>query len=162
MAALGWQDEWIGKHNREDQTLPILELRESAQRFGLLRKNRGQLLVTKAGRDLVADAVGLWWHLAQRLPDARSEPQRHAGVLYLLTVAAGRACDDTLLAEGMTILGWAERGARQPLDPSSAFAAARDTWAMFRRLGLLEQQEAGWDLPEPPPPRRRARLRVPR
>jgi hypothetical protein len=29
MAALGWQDEWIGKHNREDQTLPILELRES-------------------------------------------------------------------------------------------------------------------------------------
>jgi hypothetical protein len=150
MAALGWQDEWIGKHNREDQTLPILELRESAQRFGLLRKNRGQLLVTKAGRDLVADAVGLWWHLAQRLPDSRSEPQRHAGVLYLLTVAAGRACDDTLLAEGMTILGWAERGARQALDPSSAFAAARDTWAMFRRLGLLERR-LRWDLPEPPP-----------
>ena len=76
MVALDWQDEWIGKHNREDQTLPILELRESAQRFGLLRKNRGQLLVTKAGRDLVADPVGLWWLIAQRLPDARSRPTR--------------------------------------------------------------------------------------
>jgi Plasmid pRiA4b ORF-3-like protein len=150
MVALGWQDEWIGKHNREDQTLPILELRESAQRFGLLRKNRGQLLVTKAGRDLVADPIGLWWHLAQRLPDARSEPERHAGMLYLLTVAAGRALDDALLAEGMAILGWAERGTHQPLGPSSAFAAARDTWAMFRRLGLLGRR-LRWDAPEPPP-----------
>lgn len=152
MVALGWQHEWIGRHNREDQTLPILELRVSAQRFGLLRKNRGQLLVTKVGRDLVADPIGLWWHLAQRLPDARSEPERHAGVLYLLTVAAGRALDDALLAEGMTILGWAERGTRQPAAPSAAFAAARDTWAMLRRLGLLERR-LHWDAPEPPPTR---------
>lgn len=50
MTTLGWADDWIGKQNREDQTLPVLELRESAQRFGLLRKNRGQLLVTKVGK----------------------------------------------------------------------------------------------------------------
>jgi hypothetical protein len=66
MAALGWQDDWPGKHNREDLTIPILELRESAQRFGLLRKDRGQLLVTKVGRSLVDDPVGLWWHLGAR------------------------------------------------------------------------------------------------
>jgi Plasmid pRiA4b ORF-3-like protein len=150
MAALGWQTDWIGQHNREDLTLPILELRESAQRFGLLRKSRGQLLVTKVGRSLVDDPVGLWWHLAARLPDARSEPKRDAGLLYLLTVAAGRSRDDALLAKGMSILGWAEGGTRRPLSPVSAFGAARDTWAMLRRLGLLGDRDR-WDEPESPP-----------
>jgi hypothetical protein len=149
MAALGWQDDWIGRHNREDLTLPILELRESAQRFGLLRKNRGRLLVTKAGRSLVEDPQLLWWHLAARLPDARSEPERQAGALYLLTVAAGRVPDNTLLAEGMSILGWVD-GARMPLSPSAAFGAARDTWAAFDRLGLLPRRSR-WDEPELPP-----------
>jgi hypothetical protein len=150
MAALGWQDDWPGKHNREDLTIPILELRESAQRFGLLRKHRGQLLVTKVGRSLVDDPVGLWRHLAARLPDARSEPERDAGTLYLLTVAAGRPRDDALLAEGMSILGWAEGGTRRPLSPVSAFGAARDTWAVFRRLGLLGERD-DWGKPQPPP-----------
>jgi hypothetical protein len=151
MAALCWQNDWPGKHNREDLTIPILELRESAQRFGLLRKNRGQLLVTKVGRSLVDDPVGLWRHVAARLPDARSEPERDAGTLYLLTVAAGRSRDDALLAEGMSILGWAEGGSRRPLSPVSAFGAARDTWAVFRRLGLLGERD-DWGKPQPPPP----------
>lgn len=149
MVALGWQDDWIGKHNREDLTLPILELRESAQRFGLLRKSRGRLLVTKVGRSLVDDPQLLWWHLAARLPDGRSEPERQAGALYLLTVAAGRARDDTLLAEGMSILGWVD-GTRMPLSPTAAFGATRDTWAAFDRLGLLPRR-ARWDEPELPP-----------
>jgi hypothetical protein len=42
-AELGLAGEWIGKHNREVQTLPVLELRESAMRLGLLRKYRGML-----------------------------------------------------------------------------------------------------------------------
>ncbi|MDP9459982.1 MAG: plasmid pRiA4b ORF-3 family protein, partial [Actinomycetota bacterium] len=50
MQHLGWADDWIGKHNREDQTLPVLDLRDSAQRLGLLRKHRGTLLLTVAGR----------------------------------------------------------------------------------------------------------------
>ncbi len=49
MTELGWRDDWIGKGNREDLTIPVLELRESAQRFGLLRKNRGQLPSRRAG-----------------------------------------------------------------------------------------------------------------
>lgn len=146
MLALGWQDGWYGKHNREDLTQPILGLRQSAQRFGLLRKNRGQLLVTKAGRSLADDPAALWWHLASRLPDATPEAERQAGVLYLLTVAAGRPLDHALLAEGMTILGWVAGDARQPLEPTDAFRAARDTWATLRRLGLLPERR--WD--EPP------------
>ncbi|MCV2488230.1 hypothetical protein OF117_02545 [Geodermatophilus sp. YIM 151500] len=68
MRSLGWEDRWIGKHNREDQTLPVLLLRDFARRFGLLRTSRGVLLRTVAGRRLTDDPVGLWWHLAERLP----------------------------------------------------------------------------------------------
>jgi hypothetical protein len=157
MATLGWQDDWIGKHNREDLTVPILELRESAQRLGLLRKNRGQLLTTKVGRSLVDDPNLLWWHLASRLPDGRSKPERQAGVLYMLTAAAQRPLDDMLLAGGMTILGWAAGSAGMALSPSDAFWAARDTWAMFHRLGLIPKRDR-WDEPEPPPSEAGGRL----
>jgi hypothetical protein len=81
MAALEWEEDWIGTHNRENLAIPILELRESAQRLRLVRKNRGDLLVTKVGRRLLDDPSGLWWHIAERLPDAVSEPQRHGGAL---------------------------------------------------------------------------------
>lgn len=137
MAELGWAAEWIGKGNREDMTYPVLDLRESAQRFGLLRKYRGQLLPTKLGRSLADDPDGLWWHLATSLPDARSEPSRHGGVMYLLLVAARLPINDALLAEGMTIMGWFERSTHRRLSASAAFETARDTWAVFRRLGLV-------------------------
>ncbi len=60
MQQLGWVDDWISKHNREDQTLPVLDLRDSAQRLGLLRKHRGTLLPTVAGRRVTDDPAGLW------------------------------------------------------------------------------------------------------
>jgi hypothetical protein len=41
--------EWIGTGNRESQTLPVLHLRESAQKAGLLRKYQGKLLLTVRG-----------------------------------------------------------------------------------------------------------------
>lgn len=37
VSELGLANEWIGKGNRESQTLPVRDLRESAQKFGLLR-----------------------------------------------------------------------------------------------------------------------------
>lgn len=55
MTELGWATDWIGKGNREDLTHSVLDLRESAQRFGLLRKHRGQLVPTKLGRSLAED-----------------------------------------------------------------------------------------------------------
>ncbi|MEO8888487.1 MAG: plasmid pRiA4b ORF-3 family protein [Jatrophihabitantaceae bacterium] len=57
--------------------------------------------------------------------------------MYLLLVAAGLPINDALLAEGMTIMGWSERGTHRRLCPSAAFEAARATWAVFRRLGFV-------------------------
>ncbi len=45
---LGLLEDWIGKGNRESQTLPVLHLRETATKMGLLRKHRGMLLLTAA------------------------------------------------------------------------------------------------------------------
>jgi hypothetical protein len=159
MRELGWTEEWYGEANREVHAAPVRELRETAQRFGLLRKNRGQLLVTKLGGRLVDDPDALWWHLADHLPDARSEPERHAGVLYLLTVAAGRPMDRDLLAEGMSILGWVQSDARESLEGSAAFGAARDTWAFFHWLRLLPKG-LRWNDEVPPAPSGRTLARA--
>jgi hypothetical protein len=68
-AELGLAEEWIGKHNREAQTLSVLKLRESAMRLGLLRKYRDMLLATPRGRKLRGDPPA-WWHLAGHVPPA--------------------------------------------------------------------------------------------
>jgi hypothetical protein len=38
---LGLLEDWMGKGNRETQTLPVLHLLETATKMGLLRKDRG-------------------------------------------------------------------------------------------------------------------------
>ena len=68
---------------------PVRQLRESAQAMGLLRKQRGQLLLTAAGPRLRSDPAALWWHLAERMPlrsAGRGEIQ--PGLIMLVCVAA--------------------------------------------------------------------------
>jgi Plasmid pRiA4b ORF-3-like protein len=137
MRALGWGADWIGKANREDQTYPVWELRELARRMGLLRKHRGVLLCTVAGRRLTDDPAGLWWHLADHLPPARTEVERLAGVLFLLAVAAGRPRPHAVVAEGLTALGLVDSATGEAPDDRDAFDLARETWAVFRQLGLI-------------------------
>lgn len=144
---LGWHERWIGAANREYHTTPVLELRESARRFGLVRKHRGVLSPTKLGRALVADPLSLWWHIAEHLPDARSEAEADAGLLLLVVVASGTPVNtttlDRLLCKGMAALGWQVAGTGQPLDDWEAFTAARNTWTALSRLGALP--ELDWD-----------------
>jgi hypothetical protein len=61
---LGLDDFWIGKNNREIQTYPVLEFRESAQRLGLLRKAHNRLSVTKAAARARTEVDALWRLLA--------------------------------------------------------------------------------------------------
>jgi hypothetical protein len=92
METLFPEDRWIGKRNREDLTEPVRRLRASAQRTGLLRVSRGQLLVTKTGTALRDDPHALFRHLAERLPGRpRDAFVRTATTLVLVAVAAGRS-----------------------------------------------------------------------
>ncbi len=151
VAALGCRERWIGAGNREHHTAPVLELRESARRFGLVRKHRDLLMVTKLGRSLQTDPVALWWHVAGRLPDARAEAEADAGILLLVLAGSGTALNtavmNRLLAAGMSSLGW-RVGGGAPLDGWQAFAAARDTWTCLRRVGALPDED--WGAPPAP------------
>lgn len=96
--ALGLDDRWIGKANREVQTLPVLHLREQLQAWKLLRKSKGRLLLSPAGRKMYDGGRPLWDYLA----NAVGNPPEEAAVIVNGLVVRW-------LLDG-TALGWDERG----------------------------------------------------
>ena len=140
--------EWIGKGNREDLTLPVLELREAARRLGLLRKYKGRLLLTSRARTLADDPVALWWHVAGRLPisgrdDADAAWQ--AGVLLLALMASGSTEHaDARIGHLLSGLGWALEGGL-PIDRRSVIDLIGDEAHLLRRVGALDDDwRIGW------------------
>lgn len=134
-------ETWLGKGNREIQTYPVLELRESAQRAGLLRKQKGTLSVTARGRKVTKDPVALWIHLAERTPPAtRSASERQAGLLLLIAIAGGATGDiHAIVAEFLTAIGWAtSHGA--PLRSMDASYASSETADILHRIGGFESE----------------------
>jgi len=136
VAELGLGSSWIGKGNREIQTMPVLSLRESAQAMGLLRKYRGRLVLTRRGAVVRDDPVALWWHLAERMPPASKDAcDTQAGLILLVTLAARSTKQpDATVAELLTAIGWVTND-DSPMTPSLAGRAAWDTWNVLRRLG---------------------------
>jgi len=149
-AELGLAREWIGQGNREADTLPVLELRESAQKLGLLRKYKGELLQTSRGRALRDDPVALWWHLAERMPIAPADPlESQASLLFLVVIAGGTADDiGETVAHILGSIGWMLPDGTAPT-PWRAVAAARDTYGVLLRMGAIagERFSAGSHLP---------------
>jgi hypothetical protein len=138
MTELGLGEEWIGKGNRENQTLPVLHLRESAAAMGLLRKRHGTLLLTSHARTLRADPVALWWHLAKRIPPKSPDPcETQAGLILLLALAAEATEDsDVITARLLGAIGWANEDGTE-LTEHAAGQASWDTKTVLRRLGAL-------------------------
>jgi len=136
VAALDLGMEWIGKGNREVQTMPVLHLRETATKMGLLRKHRGMLLATSRGRVLRGDPARLWWHLAERMPVRSADRcETQAGLLLLTAIAAGAPDDlDEVIARLLGAIGWIS-GDGTRLSRSAAASAAWDTRTVLRRLG---------------------------
>lgn len=138
---LGLAEEWIGQGNREADTWPVLHLRESAQKLGLLRKRKGELLQTSRGRGVADDPVALWWHLAERMPIPSGDPfESQASLLFLVAIAGGP--DDNVeetVAHVLGSIGWMRRDAGAPTS-WEARAAARDTYDILRRLGAITSE----------------------
>ena len=142
MTELSLGEEWIGKGNRENQTLPVLHLRESAANMGLLRKRRGVLLLTSRARALRADPVALWWHLAERMPPKSPDPCESQAGLLLLAALAARAPEDpdVITARLLSAIGWIT-GDGTELTELTAGDASWDTRIVLRRLGALTDDE---------------------
>ena len=141
MDELGLWDEWIGAGNREDLTLPVLDLRGSAQQLGLLRKHRGRLLRTKRGSAAAADPVALCGHLAERMPPAqRGTAEHRAGTVLLLALAAGADEDtDALVDDALAAEGWRYADGT-PLTIRTIREVGRPTRAMLERVGALARE----------------------
>jgi hypothetical protein len=138
---LGLAEEWIGQGNREADTWPVLHLRESAQRLGLLRKRKGELLQTARGRAVADDPVALWWHLAERMPIPSGDPfESQASLLFLVAIAGGPVDDvEETVAHILGSLGWMLVDGAPPTS-WEARAAARDTYDVLRRLGAITSE----------------------
>jgi hypothetical protein len=144
MTELGWATEWIGKANREDQTLPVLQLRESAQRLGLIRKIKGNLVFTSAAKRLLDDPKGLWLYLARAIAHRhRHDSERDATLLLLLEVAAGKRTSwaDYLeaVAFGLGALGWSTRTGAE-LEPNTVQALLVDAHEVLLNLGIFDDR----------------------
>lgn len=133
--------DWISKGNREVQTLPLLRLRESATKMGLLRKQRGMLRLTTAGQRLRADPVALWRHLAERMPLKSADPcETQAGLIWLLAVAAHPDQNPgEFVGRMLAGLGW-RLNSGEYLDQHNAALAAHPTREVLRRLGCLADE----------------------
>jgi hypothetical protein len=115
MTELGWTRDWIGKANREDQTLPVLRLRESAQHLGLIRKIKGRIVLTSATKRVLDDPMQLWLFLARAI----SHRHRHDSNGTQPCCSSSRSqeenepsgTDDYLeaISFGLTVLGWTTR-----------------------------------------------------
>jgi hypothetical protein len=123
---------------RENQAPAVVQLRESAQATGLVRKQRGRLLRTAAGQELSHDPAGLWWHLAARMPPSSAAMSEVQPGLILLACVAARFTDtlDLTIARVLTAIGWMNSDGG-PLTGSEAARATSGTHAVLRRLGVL-------------------------
>jgi hypothetical protein len=144
MTELGWAKDWIGKANREDQTLPVLQLRESAQRLGLIRKIKGKLVLTSAAKRLLDDPAGLWLFLARSVAHRhRHDSERDAALLLLLEIAAGKRTEraDYLeaVAFGLGALGWSTRTGAE-LEPNTVQALLVDAHEVLLNLGIFDDR----------------------
>ena len=143
--------EGVGQVSRENQAQPVVQLRESAQATGLVRKNRGRLVLTARGAELRRDPAALWWHLAGQLPLRSAAISEVPPGMILLTCVAARFTDglDLTVARMLTAIGWLNSDG-SPLTGAEASAASYGTYSVLRRLGALPSTSRDRQAPYPP------------
>ena len=138
---LGWREELIGASHREMDAYPVLVLRESAARLGLVRRRGGRLLLTPTGRAAVEEGEVLWTAVAARLVGPEHSALAVAWEVVLAVLESGDlvAEEDVrhLVQAVITESGWRVAGRRQPSeeDTSPLF------YAVLRELRWLELVE---------------------
>ncbi|MDN3310979.1 plasmid pRiA4b ORF-3 family protein [Microbacterium oryzae] len=108
MTRLGWLDGWVGKGNREDLTPPIANLREVAQRMGIVRVQKGRLLLGAPAKKALGDSRALLRLVARGLYRGLQDAEVDAAVLHLLAIADGTPASERwqAVAFGMRMVGW--------------------------------------------------------
>ena len=152
IGALGLAAEGMTHVSRENQAPPVLRLRETAQATGLVRKDRGRLVLTTRGAALRHDPPALWWHLAGQMPLCSAAVSEAQPGMILLACVAARFTDtlDITIARMLTAMGWTNSDG-SPLTGAEAAAATCGTHAVLRRLGVLPRRPLDGVSSGPPP-----------
>jgi hypothetical protein len=132
MRELDWGWRWYGLMNRESHTAPVRHLRETAMRFGLLRKLKGRLVLSVAARACLDDPHALWKLLAAGIANSRDdEVTRDAVALLMVEVAAGRMGDSRSdsgpIPYGLGVLGWRDGESWGAISADTAHDLTLDT-----------------------------------
>jgi hypothetical protein len=130
--------EGVPEVSRENQAPPVVQLRESAQATGLVRKHRGRLELTSRGAELRRDPAALWWHLAGQLPLRSAAISEVPPGMILLACVAARFTGtlDLTVARMLTAIGWLNSDG-SPLTSAEAAAASYGTYSVLRRIGAV-------------------------
>ena len=141
MRDLGWAWRWIGTFNRENQTLPILLLRENAQWLGLIRKLKGRLVLGAEAKKLLNDPVGLWFLLARSVAHRQKHDYEQAAALFLaLEVVSGKreGKHEYLrpISFGLSALGWTT-STGWDLPAEVVADVIRQSWDVLFDLGVF-------------------------
>lgn len=105
---LTWDSTWIGKSNREIDHYQVEWVRGALKDLGLARVLKGRLVLTRDGQKLSGDPVGLWRRAVARPPLGKSDLEADAGILLLVTAAAGCVGDERNAAmfDSLSAIGW--------------------------------------------------------
>ena len=139
---LGWRDELLGPSTREVDAYPVLVLRETAHRLGLLRRRGSRLLLSPSGRAAVVDGRQLFTAVAAGLvgPDHSALAATWEVVLAVLEPGDPVPEEDarSLVQAVITESGWRMPGRRAAPSESDTSALF---FAVLRELRWLELVE---------------------
>ncbi|MET4049452.1 hypothetical protein ABIB34_002551 [Rhodococcus sp. UYP5] len=144
---LDWGRDWIGNSSREIDNHQVHWMRTALKDLGLARVLKGRLILTQDGRKLANDPVGLWRRAVSRSPLGKSDLEVDAGILLLVTVAAG--CDGTernaAIFDSLSAIWWRVPDSERPYTQY----LARPTLDLFTLVGAvgsgLGRRDAGPD-----------------
>lgn len=128
--------DWPFGVSREINTQPVLAFREFMQRVGLLRKYKGTLVLTTAGKAAQRDTDSLWRHLADRLIPTRPAFDGAATVLLLVHTATSpdERIDMHAVTRTLVQLGWSH-STGQPVTNADVQWIANDVWHAIGDVG---------------------------
>jgi hypothetical protein len=142
---LGWRKELIGPSSREVDAYPVLVLRETAHRLGLVRRRGGKLMLSPGGRSAVSDGRALWQAVAAGLVGPEHSALSTAWEVVLAVLEAGDSVAEEdvrrLVQAVVTESGWRVAGRREASDSDTSalfFAVLRE----LRWLELVEESGA--------------------
>jgi hypothetical protein len=145
---------WMFGVSREINTQPVLHFREAVQRLGLVRKHKGTLVLTPAGRSVQREPAGLWRHLVTHLiPDGKpfDVDATVLVLLYTVTTEGGWLEEHPWhsVVQALTRLGWAHADGR-PIGSWDVSWTRNDVWAAIGNVG--PRPPGAGDLDRPPSP----------